>query len=134
TLPLCGWLGPTTAIFRVASPIVASHLTISLGEGRPSLRRVGPMPTPAEVLTALNSRDSAAPRITCYDDVPGPTAGERIELSGRVLGTWVSKAGNALQEEWDIEPGSVVRLTMQPHWRLLYWAWATWTVGALVDL
>lgn len=92
------------------------------------------MPTPAEVLTALNSRDSAAPRITCYDDVPGPTAGERIELSGRVLGTWVSKAGNALQEEWDIEPGSVVRLTMQPHWRLLYWAWATWTVGALVDL
>lgn len=92
------------------------------------------MPTPAEVLTALNSRDSAAPRITCYDDVPGPTAGERVELSGRVLGTWVSKAGNALQEEWDIEPGSVVHLAMQPHWRLLYWAWATWTVGGLVDL
>lgn len=92
------------------------------------------MPTPASVLTTLNDRDSAAPRITCYDDVPGPTAGERIELSGRVLGTWVSKAGNALQEEWDIEPGSVVRLSMQPHWRLLYWAWAVWSVGAQVDL
>ena len=56
-------------------------------------------------------------RITCYDDVPGPTAGERIELSGRVIGTWVSKAANALQEEWDLEPGSTVRLAMRPHWR-----------------
>ncbi|WP_435199700.1 TIGR03089 family protein [Janibacter sp. GS2] len=92
------------------------------------------MLTPAAVLSAINARDSAAPRITCYDDVPGPTAGERIELSGRVLGTWVSKAGNALQEEWDIEPGSVVHLAMRPHWRLLYWTWAVWSVGAHVDL
>lgn len=92
------------------------------------------MPTPAEVLSALISRDSAAPRITTYDDVPGPTAGERIELSGQVLGNWVSKAGNALQEEWDIEPGSVVHLAMRAHWRLLYWAWAVWSVGAHVDL
>ncbi len=92
------------------------------------------MPIPAAVLSTLNDRDSAAPRVTCYDDVPGPTAGERIELSGRVLGTWVSKAGNALQEEWDIEPGSVVHLSMRPHWRLLYWAWAVWSVGAHVDL
>lgn len=92
------------------------------------------MPTPAQVLSTINRDDSAAPRITCYDDLPGPTAGERIELSGRVLGTWVSKAGNALQEEWDIEPGSVVRLALRPHWRLLYWAWAVWSVGAIVDL
>lgn len=92
------------------------------------------MPHPAAVLTALTARDSAAPRITCYDDVEGPTRGERIELSGRVLGTWVSKAANALQEEWDIAPGSVVRLAMRPHWRLLYWAWATWSVGGHVDL
>ncbi len=92
------------------------------------------MPTPAEVLASLNAQDSAAPRITCYDDVPGATAGERIELSGRVLGTWVSKAANALQEEWDIEPGSVVRLALEPHWRLLYWAWAVWSVGAHADL
>lgn len=92
------------------------------------------MSTPAAVLTALNVRDNAAPRITCYDDEPGPTAGERVELSGKVLGTWVSKAGNALQEEWDIEPGSVVQLAMRPHWRLLYWAWAVWSVGAHVDL
>lgn len=92
------------------------------------------MPTPAEVLATVNRTDSAAPRITCYDDQPGPTAGERVELSGRVLGTWVSKAANAMQEEWDLEPGSVVRLAMRPHWRLLYWAWAAWSIGAVVDL
>lgn len=92
------------------------------------------MPTPAEILATLNAIDSAAPRITCYDDLPGPTAGERVELSGRVLGTWVSKAANALQEEWDIEPGSVVHVSLRPHWRLLYWAWAVWSVGAVLDL
>ena len=92
------------------------------------------MPTPADVLAAINAADSATPRITCYDDLPGPTAGERVELSGRVLGTWVSKAANALQEEWDIEPGSVVHVAMRPHWRLLYWAWAVWSVGAVLDL
>lgn len=92
------------------------------------------MPTPADVLTTINRTDSAAPRVTCYDDLPGPTAGERVELSGRVLGTWVNKAANALQEEWDLEPGSVVHLALRPHWRLLYWAWAVWSVGAVVDL
>lgn len=92
------------------------------------------MPTPAEVLAHIIRTDSAAPRITCYDDVPGPTAGERVELSARVLGNWVSKAANALQDEWDIEPGSVVHLAMRPHWRQLYWAWAVWSVGAVLDL
>ncbi|QBF45348.1 TIGR03089 family protein [Janibacter limosus] len=92
------------------------------------------MSTPAEVLATLQRTDSAAPRITCYDDLPGPTAGERVELSARVLGNWVSKAANALQEEWDIEPGSVVHLAMRPHWRLAYWAWAIWSVGAVLDL
>lgn len=92
------------------------------------------MTTPADVLARLVHDDSAAPRITCYDDVPGPTAGERVELSGRVLHTWVSKAANALQDEWDVEPGDVVRVALRPHWRALYWAWAVWSVGGLLDL
>lgn len=92
------------------------------------------MPSPADVLATINRTDAAAPRITCYDDLPGPTAGERVELSARVLGTWVNKAANALQEEWDLEPGSVVHVAMRPHWRLLYWAWAVWSVGATLDL
>lgn len=78
--------------------------------------------------------DSAKPRITTYDDTDGPSRGERIELSARVLGNWVSKAANALQDEFDIAPGSTVRLDLPPHWRTAYWALATWSVGATLSL
>lgn len=78
--------------------------------------------------------DSAKPRITTYDDTEGPTRGERIELSARVLGNWVNKAANVLQDEFDIAPGSVVRLDLPPHWRTAYWALATWSVGGTVSL
>jgi uncharacterized protein (TIGR03089 family) len=64
----------------------------------------------------------------------GPGRGERIELSAKVLANWVSKAGNALQDEYDLGPGSVIRLSLPPHWRALYWAMAAWSVGATVDL
>jgi uncharacterized protein (TIGR03089 family) len=64
----------------------------------------------------------------------GPGRGERIELSAKVLANWVSKAGNALQDEYDLGPGSIIRLSLPPHWRALYWAMAAWSVGATVDL
>jgi len=89
---------------------------------------------PADVLQQMLRSDSAKPRITTYDDTDGPTRGERIELSARVLGNWVSKAANALQDEFDIAPGSIVRLDLPPHWRTAYWALATWSVGATVSL
>ncbi|MGE9808884.1 TIGR03089 family protein [Janibacter sp. G1551] len=85
-------------------------------------------------LATLLRSDAARPRVTCYDDVEGPTRGERIELSARVLGNWVSKAANALQDDWDAEPGTVVRIAAEPHWRPLYWALAAWSVGACVAL
>jgi uncharacterized protein (TIGR03089 family) len=78
--------------------------------------------------------DPARPRVTFYEDTAGPTRGERIELSGKVLANWVSKAGNALQDEYDLGPGSIVQLSLPPHWRALYWALAVWSVGAAVDL
>ena len=90
------------------------------------------MPTPADVLASALRSDPGRPRITCYDDFDGPTRGERIELSARVLANWVSKAANAMQEEWDVAPGSVVRLVLPPHWRALYWALAVWSVGGCV--
>ena len=90
------------------------------------------MPTPSTVLAALLRADPARPRITFYEDTPGPTRGERIELSGKVLANWVNKAANALQEELDITPGSTVRLDLPPHWRSVYWALAAWSVGATV--
>jgi uncharacterized protein (TIGR03089 family) len=90
------------------------------------------MPTPSAVLAALLRSDPARPRITCYDDTPGPTRGERIELSAKVLANWVNKAANALQEDWDVEPGTTVRLSLPPHWRSCYWALAVWSVGGTV--
>jgi uncharacterized protein (TIGR03089 family) len=90
--------------------------------------------TPAEVLAAMLRSDPARPRVTFYEDTTGPTQGERIELSAKVLANWVNKAANALQDEWDIAPGSCVRLTLPPHWRSLYWALAVWSVGATVVL
>ncbi len=77
--------------------------------------------------------DPGRPRVTFYEDTPGPTRGERIEISGKVLANWVSKAGNALQDEFDLGPGSVIRLALPPHWRALYWAMAVWSVGAAVS-
>ena len=92
------------------------------------------MGTPASVLAAILRSDPARPRVTFYEDTPGPTHGERIELSGKVVNNWISKAGNALQDEYDLGPGSVVRLALPPHWRALYWAFAIWSVGGTVDL
>ncbi|MEO7070200.1 MAG: TIGR03089 family protein [Nostocoides sp.] len=91
------------------------------------------MRTPADVLADLVRADPTAPRLTAYDDTPSG-GGERIELSAKVLANWVAKAANALQEEWDVEPGTRVRLLLPPHWRLAYWAYAVWSVGAAVDL
>jgi uncharacterized protein (TIGR03089 family) len=89
--------------------------------------------TPASVLAEILRSDPAGPRVTFYEDTPGPSRGERIELSGKVLANWVSKAGNALADEYDLGPGSVVRLALPPHWRALYWALAVWSVGGTVD-
>jgi uncharacterized protein (TIGR03089 family) len=91
--------------------------------------------TPADVLAELLADDASRPALTFYDDSPGPTQGERIELSRKVFATWVAKAANALQEDYDVAPGSVVRLDLPaPHWRSLYWAFAVWSVGATVTV
>jgi len=93
------------------------------------------MRTPSSVLADLVRADATRPRVTFYDDAPGPTRGERVELSGRVLANWVAKAGNALQEEYDAAPGTLVRLDLPAlHWRTAYWALAVWSVGATVSL
>lgn len=93
------------------------------------------MHTPAQVLADLLSEDPSRPAITFYEDAPGPAQGERIEVSRKVLSTWVAKAANALQEGLDVEPGSVVLLDLPvPHWRWVYWSLAVWSVGATLTL
>jgi uncharacterized protein (TIGR03089 family) len=89
---------------------------------------------PADLLAALVNEDATKPRLTWYDDGDGPTQGERIELSARVLATWVAKAANLLTEELDVERGDVVTLDLPAHWRTVYWAIALWRVGAVLTL
>ena len=90
------------------------------------------MPLPADLLASLVASDATRPRLTFYDDAAGPTRGERIELSGRVLANWVAKAANLLQDELDAAPATTVGLDLPAHWRAFYWALASWSVGATV--
>lgn len=92
------------------------------------------MPLPADVLRQLIASDPGRPRLTWYDDEPGPTQGERIELSAKVLANWVNKAGNLLQDDAAAGPGTTVGLDLPTHWRAIYWALAAWSVGAEVVL
>lgn len=82
-----------------------------------------------ELLVTLASSEPGRPRLTWY----GPE-GERVELSGRVLVNWVTKATNLLVEEYDAGPGLRVGLDLPAHWRTLVWALAAWTCGAAVTL
>lgn len=80
-----------------------------------------------DLLATLTRIDPAHPRLTWY----GP-GGERVDLSGRVLGNWVTKACNLLVEEADAGPGTRVVLDLPVHWRAVVWALASWTCGAQV--
>ena len=84
-----------------------------------------------KLVTDEFARDNASPRVTFYERTPGPTDGERIELSGKVLLNWVSKAANLLVEEFDVGTGTQVGLYLPGrHWRAHYWALAAWACGA----
>ena len=86
----------------------------------------GPLP-PADLpglVRALATGDPTRPRLTWY----GP-AGERIELSGKVLDNWVAKTANLLVDELDVGPGRRVCLDLPPHWRTAVWLLACWSAG-----
>ena len=88
-------------------------------------------PSPAIVAGVLNLlallSSSPSPHLTWYAD----DAAERVELSGKVLANWVSKAANLLEEE-GVEPGATVLLDLPVHWRAAVWAMAAWLRGAYV--
>ncbi|PPK97776.1 uncharacterized protein (TIGR03089 family) [Kineococcus xinjiangensis] len=86
-------------------------------------------PSVPELLRRMVTDDPTRPRLTFY----GPRwaeDGERIELSARVLDTWVSKTANLLVEEFDAGPGTTVGLDLPAHWRSAVWQLAAWSVGA----
>jgi hypothetical protein len=63
----------------------------------------------------------------------GP-AGERVELSAKVLDNWVSKTANLLVDELDVGPGSAVLVDLPGHWRTVTWLLAVWATGAAAVL
>jgi len=96
------------------------------------------VPTPAPrsipaLLRRLSDDDPGVPRLTFYA-ADHERSGERIELSARVLSTWVAKTANLLEEEFEVGPGSVVAIDLPTHWRTLVFQLAAWSTGAAVRL
>ncbi len=87
------------------------------------------MTTIRDLVHALATTQPTLPRLTWYG-----TAGERVELSSRVLTNTVIKATNLLVAEAGAEAGVRVTLDLPVHWRSLVWALAAWTSGAEVAL
>lgn len=76
------------------------------------------------VLDLIAGQEPTQPRLTWYG-----ADEERVELSGRVLTNWVTKATNLLLEDAEVEPGTRVLLDVPVHWRALVWGLATWAAG-----
>lgn len=106
---------------------------------RPTLARRGGEPTRATyadgvlILDRLNRRtaiDGASPFLTHYAD------GQRTELSARSFANWVTKTANLVVDEYALEPGDTVRLTVADahpmHWMTLIWTMAAWQAGLTV--
>lgn len=81
------------------------------------------------VLATLSRWEPSTPRLTWYGE-----AGERVELSGRVLANWVVKAANLLVSECATAPGSRVQVDLPAHWRLLIWTLGGWAAGSEVSI
>ena len=90
-------------------------------------------PTSASAPTTLNrffEKLSAqqTPALIWYS-----AAGERIELSGRVLMNWVDKSANLLVEECELAPDEGFDLQAPLHWRTIVLGLAALRVGAIFD-
>ena len=93
----------------------------SLPQVHPAVARAATVPALLDALQA----SGPGPRLTWY-----AADGERIELSGRVLANWVAKTANLLREEFDVEPGTAVRVELPGHWRRVVVELAVSALGA----
>ena len=88
------------------------------------------MPDVTDVWTLLQGRrrtDGGLPLVTYVDS----TTGERTELSATSVENAASKIANALRDEFDLEPGSVVGLHLPLHWQRATWCAGIWTAGCI---
>jgi len=82
--------------------------------------------TPVALLLAATRSDGARPRVTWYDDATG----ERVELSGTTLATWVAKCAHFLTGDLGVDAGSLVSVDLPRHWTAAVWWLAIDAVGA----
>jgi uncharacterized protein (TIGR03089 family) len=85
-------------------------------------------PTFAGALADQLRTDPARPLVTFYDDATG----ERVELSVTTYANWVAKTAGLLQDELDVERGSLVVVDLPTHWLGAVWLGAAWSIGARV--
>ena len=84
------------------------------------------MPSTVDHLLAAVAADPSRPRLTWYDDATG----ERVELSGATLQTWVAKTTHLLDGELGVAAGSRVAVALPRHWTAAVWWLAVDAVGA----
>jgi uncharacterized protein (TIGR03089 family) len=84
--------------------------------------------TPSELLASQLRRDPGRPLLTYYDDATG----ERVELSVATTANWVAKTANLLVDEYGVDPGDVIGVTLPLHWQTAVVLLAAWEVGAVV--
>lgn len=88
-----------------------------------------PRTVPDLLAKALRS-DPARPLVTFYDDATG----ERVELSVTTYANWVAKTASLVQDELDVEPGSLVLVDLPTHWLGAVWLGALWSGGQAVTV
>jgi len=89
---------------------------------------LAPVSTLPAVLAALLRSDPARPLVTFYDDA----SGERVELSVATYANWVAKTAALVQDELDVERGSLVLVDLPTHWLGAVWLGAAWSLGLVV--
>lgn len=81
------------------------------------------------VYKSLTSR-GPMPALTLYGS---PAGAPRLELSGKVVANHAAKAANYLADDLMIDQGSLLRLDLPVHWRLLTWGLGGFLAGAHVS-
>ncbi|GAB3941985.1 TIGR03089 family protein [Corynebacterium tapiri] len=76
-----------------------------------------------KLLEHLLHSDPASPRLTVYNEATGA----RMDFSAQTLDNWASKIAAMLEEEHDLEPGSVVAIDLPVSWQAVVIALGCYT-------
>jgi uncharacterized protein (TIGR03089 family) len=82
----------------------------------------------SDALFARARRRPADPLVTWYG-----SDSARAELSGLTFATAVAKTAGVLLDDWDVPPGSTVRLRLPLHWQVPVWLAACDLAGMVID-